>query len=380
MNSKLLIPALLMAWQTYGQVSTNYDEAKVAAYTLPDPLVFQNGQRVRSAEEWTSKQRPHIYELFENHVYGRMPIKKLPVSYEATILDTAAYGGLGVMKSVRVVFGKASMSLLLVVPRNVKEAPVFLGLRFTPEVGERWQVEKILQRGYALATIYYEEIEPDQPDGWKTGLRSTLQSDLEIQPQEWGAIGVWAWSLSRAMDYLETEPAVDASRVALIGHSRLGKTALWAGAGDTRFALVISNESGEGGAALARRWYGETVKDLNSRFPHWFCSGYSHFNDDVTKLPVDQHELLSLIAPRPVYVASAQEDQWSDPRGEFLSAKNAEPVYALFGRGGLGTATMPEVNQPVGDFIRYHIRDGKHNVTGYDWDQYLDFADAHLGK
>jgi hypothetical protein len=401
----------------------NYDEAKIAPYTLPDPLALLNGEKVKDANTWIRQRRPEVLKLYETHVYGRSPGRPPKMSFEVTSTDARALGGKATRKEISVYFfgdkTGPKMDMLLYLPNQAqKPVPAFLGLNFggnhavhsDPGItlsqqwmredkeggvvenrateksrgkeASRWAVEKILDRGYALATIYYGDIEPDFAQGWKKGVRGAMleKGKTEFAADDWGAIGAWAWGLSRALDYLETDKDIDAKHVAVMGHSRLGKTALWAGAQDERFAVVISNNSGEGGAALARRWFGETVERINTSFPHWFNGNFKKYNRDVNALPVDQHMLIALIAPRPAYVASAEQDLWADPRGEFLSAKHAEPVYQLFGKEGLAAEQMPTVNHPIGKAVGYHIRTGKHDVTDYDWDQYLNFADRHFGR
>ena len=399
----------------------NQDETKVPPYILPDPLVRPDGKRITSSQQWLQYQRAAMLKLFGDNVYGRMPGKPQNMWFKVYSVDSNALQGKAIRKQVTIFFNSTasapSMDLLLYLPRSAKKpVPVFIGLNFygnqtihadsgihlstrwvmnDEKLGlvnnvatgasrgkdaSKWAVEEVINRGYGLATAYYGDLEPDHPDGWKTGVRTTMKRELSINENEWGAIGAWAWGLSRIMDYLETDAAVDAKKVVITGHSRLGKACLWAAANDQRFAIVVSNNSGEGGAALSKRWFGETIEKINTSFPHWFVAAYKQYNKHPELLPVDQHILLALIAPRPLYVASAAEDLWADPKGEFLSAKNAEPVYALFGKRGLGVTEMPAVDQPVGETIRYHIRTGKHDFTLYDWQQYLDFADKQFGK
>jgi hypothetical protein len=399
----------------------NYDEAKVPAYVLPEALRFADGSPVRDAGDWTGRRRSEVLRLFEEHVYGRSP--GAPPGMRAVVVesDPRALGGLATRRQVRVLLdgteGGPAFEMLLYVPNAApRPVPAFLGLNFDgnhaihPDPGIRvstswmddgpgvvghratdasrgtnaaaWPVERILDRGYALATVYYGDIEPDHAEGWRDGVRSRIGPGTTgpFAPDDWGAIAAWAWGLSRALDVLSKDPDVDGRRVAVIGHSRLGKTALWAGAQDERFAMVVSNNSGEGGAALARRRFGETTARITSVFPHWFCARYREYADREDDLPVDQHELLALVAPRPLYVASATEDLWADPRGEFLAARAADPVFRLLGKGGLGVAELPSPDRPVGKTIGYHLRTGKHALSAYDWEQYLDFADRHLGK
>jgi hypothetical protein len=376
--------ALLGAHVVAGQQPpAMYDEAGVPAYTLPDLLVTKDGERVRDPDGWVTRRRPEIVELYRAEVFGRAPAAPPRVEFRVDFDEPRAVDGRARRKQIS--FAPAgrgpAVRLLLHLPASAsKPAPVFLGLSFTPNetvaTAPQWQLERILSAGYGLATMHYEEIEPDRPDGLAAGFRPLFfkPGQTAPAPDEWGALAGWGWTLSRAMDYLATDAAVDAGRVALIGHSRLGKTALWSAALDERFSLVIANESGEGGAAISRRLYGERTKDLNTRFPHWFAGTFKKYDDRESEMPFDAHMLLALTAPRPLYVASAEEDRWADPRGEFLAAAHASAVWELFGKKGIGTTEMPAVHRPVGETVRYHVRAGKHDVTAYDWEQYLKFA------
>jgi len=396
--------------------AANYDEAKVPKYELPDPLTMRDGTKVKSASDWIEKRRPEMLELFREHVYGRSPERPSGLKFKVIQNDATALDGRAIRREVLITFARKEATpeatLLIYLPRNTNgPVPAFLTINFDgnhtihPDPGisitrswvrnikdwgiknnradtrsrgakrSRWAVEKILTRGYALATIYYGDIDPDYDDGFSNGVHRLYPKP---KPDEWGSISTWAWGLSRCLDYLETDRDINASKVAVMGHSRLGKTALWTGAQDDRFALVISNNSGCGGASLSRREFGETVRRINTSFPHWFCDNFTKYNDRVNDLPVDQHMLIALSAPRPVYIASATGDRWADPKGEFLSGHHADPVYELFGLKGVGITRQPAADHPVGHHIGYHLRTGKHDVTDYDWEQYLKFADRHL--
>jgi len=402
------------------QTKPNYDEANVQLYTLPDVLKTQDGKSIRSTSDWEKRRRPEILTLFESEVYGKNPQTKLPVRFTVTSEDRQALGGKAVRKEIKACFSDDEahcVSILLYTPSNAKKtAPLFLGLNFegnhaihsdpgitlntrwmrrtdirgvknhiaTEEsrgsLTGRWELEQILANGYGLATVYQGDFELDKTDrSGSNGIRSLFPQ--QDQPDQWGSIGVWAWGLSRVMDYLESDKEVNAKQVAVLGHSRLGKAALWAAAQDQRFALVISNNSGEGGASLSRRNFGETIADLNRAVSYWFTPAYKKYSEDPSKLPVDSHLLISMLAPRPVYVASASEDLWADPLGEYLGLYHALPAYRLYGKKGLTSATPPPVGKAVmNGSMGYHNRQGEHDINLFDWKNYIEFADRHFKK
>lgn len=402
----------------------NYDESLANPLPIPDVLVAGDGSRVADREAWEGKRRPELLSLFSSEVYGKTPSQTVPVTYSAMGEDKVVFGGKGLMRQIEMRMGEGerqrSAHILLYLPAAAKTqpAPVFVLLNFwgnhsvslDPDItlnpgwfrsnkdkhivnnrateasrgvsASRYSVEAILDRGYALATTYYGDFSPDRRDGFADGIHALFDENNaeERTGDAWGNIGAWAWGLSRMADYLTELPGIDSDRIAVLGHSRLGKTALWAGAQDERFALVISNNSGEGGASLAKRNFGETVGRLNETVPRWFCPNYDKYSKNEGALPTDQHALVALMAPRPVYIASATEDLWADPLGEFLAAKLAEPVYAIYGKEGLGVAGQPAPDVPVGAFIGYHLRKGKHDLTAYDWQRFMDFADRQWSR
>jgi hypothetical protein len=366
------------------------------AYTLPDPLVAADGRKITTADEWRKVRRPEVLELFRKHVYGRVPGTSYEKRFEVLRQDPTALGGAATFKRVRITIARGSCSLsintfLFVPNRAPKPVPVFLLISLgglegadptAEQVAQRWPAEQLVSRGYALAAFSNADVDPDRHDGFKDGIHGLLDGATR-PPDAWGTIAAWAWGASRVMDYVETDADLARDKVAVIGHSRGGKTALWAGAEDERFALVVSNESGCTGAALSRRRFEgkELVARINEVFPHWFCETYKSYNGREDALPVDQHMLVALIAPRAVAVGSAEGDLWADPRGEFLSVVHAAPVYRLFGRRALDTTTMPGVGEALhGDGAHYHIRPGKHSLAPADWQSYMDFADKVFGR
>lgn len=365
--------------------------ADMQAYELPDPLVFNNGKRVKNERQWMNKRRGEILEIFAQEMYGHVPGRPEGVSYK-TLSEERVYDGLGIRKVVRIFLDPALehwFDILIHMPADAdKPLPFFVGLNFQgneatmdERAGRRWPYEQILKAGYAVATAWRDSIEPDGAESkihqaqnvcQDGGIRSWYNKD-----GDWGAISAWAWGLSRIMDYLEADPAADASKVAVIGHSRLGKAALWAGANDTRFAMVISNDSGCCGAAISRRCIGETFQAIDTNFPHWFTREFDKYKGHEDDFPADQHWLAALAAPRPLYIASASKDLWADPKGEWLCAWHVSPVYALFGLEGVDDS-MPAAQEPDNDgSVGYHLREGEHDILSYDWGRYIIFADRN---
>ena len=401
MKSALLLSsaaAVLLCTGAYGA------PAKVASYSvrsgetnlmLPDPMVSASGKRVTSAAQWQQERRPEILELFRTHVYGRTPIGR-PENMKFTVVkkDPNAMGGAATLKEVKITFagpgGEGAIDLVLFTPNKVKTAPCFVlicnrgetNINATRQIKSGfWPAEDLIARGYAAAAFLNKDLDPDFKDGFTNGVHGIFEPGKKRGPDAWATISAWAWGASRVLDYLETDPQVDARRVAVVGHSRGGKTALWAGAQDERFAMTVSNDSGCGGAALARRRAAkaETIAAITKTFPYWFCDNYRKYAGNEEALPLDQHMLGALIAPRLLYVASAQQDLWADPEGEFISAREAGRVYKLFGLPGLSGETFPAVSSPLhGGKVGYHVRPGPHNLTPDDWNYYMDFADKHL--
>jgi hypothetical protein len=397
---------------TVANIPVNYTDAQSGKYTLPDPLRMANGKPVRNSKDWQQKRRPEIVQLFEENQFGRTPPAPAAgkLRYEVFDKGTPALNGKALRKQVTIFFGPNAdgpkVDMAIYTPANAaKPVALLLNAAFSANSatiddpglrpGEVWsrehkrgpvpqgrafgrlKIEPFLDAGFGVATVYYGDIDPDFNGGIAHGVRSLFPAP---KADEWGTISAWAWGLSRALDYLETDPNVDAKRVAVTGVSRLGKTVLWTGAHDPRFAMVIASCSGEGGAALSRRNYGETIAHLTApaRYPYQFAGNYGKWAADPSKSPVDAHMLIALIAPRPLLLQTGNTDKWSDPKGEYLAALAAAPVYQLFHKSTPTSAEVPAAGQSVLTTLGYHMHAGGHGTIPADWDVFLQFMKAHL--
>ena len=397
----------------------NYDESKIVPYTLPDPLTCNDGTKVSTVEQWEKQRRPEILQLLSKEIYGETPKARLKARYKVIAENRKALNGKATALQVMFTFarkGKKQQALALIYYPNNRQGrvPVFIGYNFkgnhcttndewviySPYFNriedrnhkllqrgtqiDRWPMEMIIDRGYAVVTMCYHDIYPDVvPHKVKPSDEVRLSNLLPVTEDEggrWQAIGVWAYGLSRIADWVVKQSWADKDKLCVIGHSRQGKAALWAGAQDERFKVVISNNSGCGGAALSKRVIGENVEYITRQFPHWFCQNFTKYSKRELALPFDQHELLALVAPRNLYVASATADRWADPKGEYLSAYHASPVFELYGLKGMTSKVQPKVGEDVQNDVGYHIREGKHNILPYDWSRYINFCDKIFKK
>jgi len=376
-----------------GHIS-NYDEAKVARYTLPDPLVLSNGQRVRNANMWTKQRRSELIHLYENEIYGRVPADVPKVTWEIGAVDRSWRNGMAVRKQLIAHIGSGSnerrFNVWLYTPAKAnRPSPVLLSIIFAPAArgggpvptGEPPVADEILGHGWAYATVVYTEIQADRANAWKDGVIGlTLAPDqTEPRPDGWGSISAWAWGISRIVDYLQTDKSVDARQIAIQGFSRLGKTVLWAAAKDERIAAVFSGCAGEMGSALARRDWGETVDDMAQNFAWQFSGNLQKYVGRWNDMPVDAHMLIALSAPRPVFITGGTTDQWSDPKGEFLAEVAAGPVYRLLGKKDLGVTDFPAPDSPVvGGELAFNYHTGGHTLTMKEWNLFLDFLGGYF--
>lgn len=385
-------PELVAKKQQSRNNQFNYVEANVPDYQLPDPLVASNGAKVADAQTWYQQRRPELMELFRTQVYGRRP--STPYKTQAKVVQTRdnvfGLGASGAQYTLTIETenGSHSFDFVLFVPQSKQPVPVvvqmnnrkFISLDEADKQPDGfWSVKRILEAGFATAAFHTSDVDPDRKDGYEQGIRALLDDPDSDEDSRWKALSAWGWGASRVLDHLETMPAIDAKRSAIVGHSRGGKSALWTAAEDTRFAIAYSNNSGCGGAALSRRAYGETVKRITSSFPHWFCNRFANFSDRESELPVDQHQLIALVAPRSVYVTSSDQDLWADPKGEYTSLINAAPVFKLLGLQAIEPSEMPALDAPRHQGATgYHVRSGAHNLTEQDWVSFLKFAKSRF--
>ncbi len=387
---------------------------------MPDPLVMLDGRRVSSRAEWFHERRPELQALFEHYMYGPIPPKPAHMSIKQLGEHHDFLDGKATLKLLTLETGPVNaprIDLMLVVPNERRgPAPVFLAMDFCgnhalttdPRVplaqswlgagckgcsqnkateaarGSQvldWPLAEIVGRGYALATFYSGDVDPDRSDV-SQGLYAWLAGGdpARNNPTNRGTIAAWAWGFHRCVDYLVTDRDIDPRRIATLGHSRNGKTALLAAAFDERIAMAFPHQAGCGGTAPSRGKIGESVKAINDRFPHWFNANFKQFNAEPERLPFDQNGLVALCAPRPVLFSAAEGDQWANPAGQFQVLQAADPVYRLLCGQGLDARKMPAPGQLVASRLGYYIREGKHSMTPDDWRIFMDFADAQWGK
>lgn len=409
------------------------DFSQLPAQTgFPDPLVMMNGERITTVQQWNERRRPELKAMFEHYMYGPIPPTPAKLDFKSQVVDTKFLDGKATLKLVTISIPGSDVpkiDLLVVTPNARKPAPVFLALNFCgnhaihpdsriplahswlgnnckgcennhatdaargAQAGD-WPLEKIIERGYALATFANADVDSDRADisdgvyAWLA--KEHTGSATNSLTHDRGCIAGWAWGFQRCVDYLVTDPDIDKSRISAVGHSRNGKTALLAAAFDERIALAIPHQAGCGGTAPSRvnakmgalqtngRPTAETVTVINKSFPHWFNAEFKKFGDTPERLPFDQHELVALMAPRPVLLSNAEGDQWANPSGQFEVLKAAEPVYRLLDAGGVGAKEMPPMNKLVDTKLGYYIRPGKHSMTSDDWMVFLNFADKNL--
>lgn len=390
---RILFPAFIFFF-CLSSLGQNYDESKVAAYKLPDVLKTARGQLIKDRANWENVRKPEVLSFFKNEVYGQMVQNYDSMSFISTRLETAAMSGKSTLKEVEITVWRkgrpVKINLSYFVPNNRKNAaPVFVLINnrdkkntdvTRADKSEFWPAEMLIDSGYAIAAFHVNDLAPDNKDAYVNGMLRLYPEQVKA-PNGMKAIGAWAWGASRIFDYLEQDPDINSKQVSLVGHSRGGKASLWAGANDKRFAIIFSNCSGNSGAALSRRKFGETVKVINTNFPHWFADNYKKYNDNEGALPVDQHMLVALIAPRPLYTTSATKDLWADPRGSYLSLIHAQTVYTLYGKQSALSPDPPPPNSPIiQSILGYHNREGAHDLTAYDWNNFIRFANYHFGR
>lgn len=388
----LLLASILIPLNTMSQTKPNYNESKVPALHLPDPFVSEKGKLIHAVEDWEKTRRPEIFRLFESEVYGQLPKDFESISFEVVKENANPFSQIADLEEVNITVGRNgkshTMRINLFLPKSQKGPfPVILLINYLPNYPDGklvdeafWPVRELIQKGFATASFHAETVAPDDSKTYQNGIISTLYPEQSGKADGLKAFGAWGWAAMRAMDYFEQRPRIDSKKSVLVGHSRTGKTALWTSANDPRWAITYANESGCGGAALSKRKFGETLEAINTRFPHWFADNFRKYNGKEESLPLDQHLLPGLIAPRTVYYSSAREDRWADPKGEYLGIQLGSRIASeIYGKKAVFKKEFEELEGPVHlESVGYHIREGAHDLTWEDWRIFLEFVEKNL--